>query len=243
MCTVTYVPQDRDSFILTSNRDEQPSRSPLQVTLTEQYGLHLIYPRDNGAGGTWIAASSDNRLICVLNGAFDAHEKQPSYRRSRGLVALDFFRYCHACNFIDAYEFRGIEPFTMVIYDQGKLAEFRWDGAEKHLQMLDTSQPYIWSSATLYDAATRQKRQQWFDNWREAQPAISQSDILHFHRHAGEGDPWNDVVMNRDGKVQTVSITTVAKTPGCVQMQYHDLLRNNMKRSQIQLRGELVALR
>ncbi|MBL7793147.1 MAG: NRDE family protein [Saprospiraceae bacterium] len=242
MCTVTYIPQGRDSFILTSNRDEKPSRSPLQVTLTEQYGLHLIYPRDNGAGGTWIAASSDNRLVCVLNGAFEAHEKKPPYKRSRGLVALDFFRYRHACNFVDAYEFSGIEPFTMVIYDQGKLAEFRWDGATKHLQMLDAAEPHIWSSATLYDAAIRQKRQYWFDAWRHDHPAAGINEILDFHRTAGEGDPWNDVVMNREGKVQTVSITTVVKTPSCAQMQYHDMIRNNMKKAQIQLRGELVAL-
>lgn len=241
MCTVTYVPQGRDSFILTSNRDEQPSRSPLQVTLTEQYGLHLIYPRDNGAGGTWIAASSDNRLVCVLNGAFEAHVKQGPYKRSRGLVALDFFRYRHACNFVDAYDFHGIEPFTMVIYDQGKLAEFRWDGDAKHLEMLDPAQPYIWSSATLYDTTAREKRQQWFDEWRNNREVACAEDILHFHRHAGEGDPWNDVVMNRNGKVQTVSITTVSKTPNCVQMQYHDLLRGNTKKAQIQLRGELVA--
>lgn len=242
MCTVTFIPKGRDSFILTSNRDEKPSRSPHQVTLTEQFGLHLIYPRDNGAGGTWIAGSSDNRFVCLLNGAFEAHVRKPFYKRSRGLMAIDFFCYRHACNFVDCYDFSGIEPFTMVIYDLGKLAEFRWDGEQKHLQMLDANEPHLWSSATLYDEGMRQKRQQWFESWLDSRTDFSQEAILDFHRTAGQGDPWSDLLMNRDGKVQTVSITSLVKSPGCAQMHYFDLLRETVKKTQIQLKGELAAV-
>lgn len=238
MCTVTFIPKGRDQFILTSNRDEQPSRSPQQVTLTEQYGLHMIYPRDNGAGGTWIAASSDNRLVCLLNGAFELHDRKPPYKRSRGLMALDFFQYRHACNFVDCYDFKDIEPFTMVIYDQGKLADFKWDGHQKHLQLLDPAGFYMWSSATLYNQDARQRRQQWFEDWRRERTDYSLDAILGFHANAGSDDPWNGLRMNRNGMVQTVSITSVVKTQGCVQMQYHDLLRDNLKKAQIQLKSE-----
>jgi hypothetical protein len=108
--------------------------------------------------------------------------------------------------------------------------------------MLDPTRPYLWSSATLYDAATRQTRQQWFEEWLNDRVDFSQEAIMEFHRTAGRGDDWNGVVMNREGKVQTVSITSLVKSPGCAQMHYFDLLRQSIKKAQIQLKGELAAV-
>ena len=91
MCTVTYVP-NQEGIILTSNRDESPERSPKNITrLVGRF--NLCFPQDTLAGGTWIAADDRRRIICVLNGAFEKHAHVPPYRKSRGILALEYFNF------------------------------------------------------------------------------------------------------------------------------------------------------
>ena len=86
MCTVTYLPLENDGFILTSNRDESPMRKTIPPKKYLENGVELAYPKDQLAGGTWIGASTKNRLVCLLNGAFKKHERNSYYKMSRGLV-------------------------------------------------------------------------------------------------------------------------------------------------------------
>lgn len=243
MCTVTYIPLERDNYILTSNRDEAPARSPQNITRLRAAGQELAFPRDEAAGGTWIAISSANRLACILNGAFEKHERRPPYRRSRGLMALDFFEYPAAEDFLNDYRFEGMEPFTLIVLEQGRLLEFRWDEQQGHRQWLDAGQPRIWSSAPLYPPEVRRKREQWFAGWREGRDRFSREEILDFHFNAGDGDPWNDVVMNRGDIVRTVSVTSIVKDAAALDMQYHDLLNRQMKQTKIGLQSEVVGSR
>ena len=243
MCTVTYLPREGANYLLTSNRDEAPARSPQNITHQRIAGQELAFPRDEAAGGTWIAISSANRLACILNGAFEKHERRPPYQRSRGLMALDFFDYPSAEDFLKRYQFEGMEPFTMIALERGQLLEFRWDEHHGYLQWLDASQPWIWSSSPLYPREIRRKREQWFAEWLKGKGHYTRNDILDFHRNAGEGDPWNDVVMNRGGIVRTVSITSIVKEDTFMDMQYHDLLNKQMKQIKIGLQGEVVGSR
>ena len=48
-----------------------------------------VRTKDELAGGTWIGASANKRLICLLNGGFVAHEPFGEYRMSRGVVVTD----------------------------------------------------------------------------------------------------------------------------------------------------------
>ena len=50
MCTVTYLPLGNNNFILTSNRDEAPSRKTTPPKLYEEDGVKLTYPKDELAG-------------------------------------------------------------------------------------------------------------------------------------------------------------------------------------------------
>lgn len=243
MCTVTYIPLERGNYILTSNRDEAPARSPQNISRLHTAGQELAFPRDEAAGGTWIAISSANRLACILNGAFEKHERRPPYRRSRGLMALDFFEYPAAEDFLNDYRFEGMEPFTLIVLEQGRLLEFRWDEQQGHRQWLDAGQPRIWSSAPLYPPEIRRKREQWFDEWRKGRNRFTREEILDFHFNAGDGDPWNDVVMNRGDIVRTVSVTSIFKDAAALDMQYHDLLNRQMKQTKIGLQSEVVGSR
>ncbi len=210
MCTVTYIPQPEGGFLFTSNRDEAPSRSAKEMASKKlENGVEIHFPRDSKAGGTWLAVSNDNRLICVLNGAFERHEHQPPYRLSRGIMALDFFEYSSAIDFFEEYEFEGIEPFTLVIVDDGNLIDFRWDGTEVYMGMRDEESCHIWSSAMLYPLEIKEKRETLFSDWLSTKESISKEDILDFHRNGKVGDPKYDLVMNRGELVRTVSITSV----------------------------------
>ncbi|NBC09359.1 MAG: hypothetical protein GVY26_19390 [Bacteroidetes bacterium] len=237
MCTVTYLPTGDDSFLLTSNRDEAPHRSPEHISSGRINGQELIFPRDTSAGGTWIAAADSGRVLCVLNGAFELHERTPPYRRSRGLMALDYFAFPDFHTFLREYTFEGMEAFTMLIFEQGRVIDLRWDQAQLHPRTFEASRPHVWSSVPLYPPPIRKKREQWFAEWLAEHKHYAQEDILHWHQTAGEGDPWNDVVMNRDNVVRTVSITSIAKQDGRLDMQYHDLIRQQVKEAKIQLKG------
>lgn len=238
MCTVTFIPTKKNEFILTSNRDESAARSPETIDKIEQKGQTLLFPRDKGAGGTWIATSSHNKLVCLLNGAFDRHERNPPYFKSRGIMVLEFFQYLDANQFFAAYNFSEMESFTMITYDNGQLWDFRWDEVkqQKFIKALDTSNYHIWSSATLYEKPIQLKREQWLAEWLVNRTDFSPSAILELHKKGGEGNPSIDFMMNRyNYLVQTVSITQVVGKDGKMEMIYNDLMNERVKRERLLL--------
>ncbi len=229
MCTVTFIPTQNNDFIFTSNRDEAPTRSATEMAREQRGNKELLFPRDALAKGTWIAMSNQNQLVCILNGAFQKHKHQPPYRLSRGIMALDFFSFSNATAFFNQFDFEGIEPFTMIIYDDGALYEFRWDESEKHIKKLDTALPHLWASCTLYSEEWQTKRQDWFKDWQLNTPLINQKTVLGFHKHAGEGNAEFDVLMNRHNIVRTTSITSISKINNQMSMRYEDILSGEIK--------------
>ncbi|MEN9569986.1 MAG: hypothetical protein RL172_1217 [Bacteroidota bacterium] len=242
MCTVTYLPT-REGCYLTSNRDEQPKRKialPPAIYAGPQYSL--LYPKDAAAGGSWIAASQNGNAAVLLNGAFNPHIPNPPYSRSRGLVFLDIIGHPTPAAFFTLLNLQGIEPFTLVLFQQGKLYECRWDAVDKHCKALDATEPHIWSSATLYSPAIIQKRQSWFSQWLQQQPIYSAASILAFHQFAGDGDGNNDVLMNRNGLMQTVSITCMHISKQACQMKYADLLNEQQAEAALLFNYRMTAV-
>jgi len=78
MCTVTYI-KTATGFLLTSTRDEQAVRPTLAPKKYSVNGIDLVYPKDELAGGTWIAANNSGRYACLLNGAYKKHLRQANY--------------------------------------------------------------------------------------------------------------------------------------------------------------------
>jgi uncharacterized protein with NRDE domain len=229
MCTVTYLPAEKGSYFLTSNRDEKiirPSAFFPDLYFHEQE--KLLYPKDPQAGGTWIATNKKGRTVCLLNGAFQKHAAASSYRKSRGLVLLDSFLANDLDTFCRYYDFSNIEPFTLLNATGEKLEEIRWDGQEMHYKNLDHQSAFIWSSVTLYNEETVMKRQRWFETWLQTKAETSVEEIRHFHRFAGEGSPDNDVVINRDNFMITQSITSVEKNQEGIKMIYEDLFQGTI---------------
>jgi hypothetical protein len=233
MCTVTFLPRP-SGFILTHNRDEAASRTTHTIVREQMPGGDtLLFPRDT-AGGTWIASSTFGRTACLLNGAFVLHRRELPYRRSRGLILLDFFDWEDSADFFQQYDLDRIEPFTLLAFERSRsdvskieLTEFRWDGQQRHLKNLDSSMPHFWCSATLYPADMQLRREQVFRAWlaKQAPKAlVGTRAILNLHQTGSVGDPENDFVMNRAGRVQTVSITQVIVNKKNAHMRYYDLL-------------------
>lgn len=226
MCTVTYIPVGKDTYFITSNRDEAAERSPERLTQKDHLGQKLIFPQDTKAGGSWIMASPQ-KVLCLLNGAFETHHKKAHYRMSRGLMALEYFNYPDALTFIHDFDFRGIEPFTLLLRDPSGFFEFRRDEqGVKHLKHLAVEAPQIWSSSTLYNQAVRDWRKNLFEQWLSSHKnkPVGQPEVMHFHQFGSPEDRENGFVMNRNDIVKTVSITCLKVTPSQVELFYADFV-------------------
>jgi hypothetical protein len=224
MCTVTFIPVKEKIFI-TSNRDEKHKRSPaISSALYDLQTGKALFPKDPDAGGTWFAVHENGNALILLNGGWVCHQAKPPYRKSRGLILLDLLDSEMPFHSFLAVCLHNIEPFTAIIWDADQLFECRWDAHEKYYQHMDLDQAHIWSSVTLYDENVITKRKQWFMEWLQQNPYPSKEDILDFHRFSGNGDRHNDLLMNRDGLVFTVSITSAEITDSGVLLTYMDMI-------------------
>lgn len=98
---------------------------------------------------------------------------------------------------------------------------------------MDATQPHIWSSVTLYSPDIIQKREHWFRNWLIQYPHPSVSDIRHFHVFGGEGDSENDICMNRNNTMATVSVTSIEYGNNQAIMQYQDLINQEQNEERL----------
>jgi len=229
MCTVTLVSKNNKGFVLTSNRDEAIGRETLAISTYEFKDKLLMFPKDQRGGGTWIAASNQQSVICLLNGGHKNHHKKNRYRHSRGIVVTDILQEENLSQALQLYNCSGLEPFTLVgVTWQYKLHfyEMVWDGEKKHFRSLDTSKTYIWSSSTLYTDEMKQLRCNWFSNFNE-ENELSAENLLDFHKNAGDGNSFNNLIISREA-LQTRSITQIRYINDDLQMRYEDLLEDEV---------------
>ena len=239
MCTVTFIPSSTQ-FIFTSNRDEKSGRSSAIPPAPYKFESgKILFPKDADAGGTWIAVHENGNAIVLLNGAFVAHKPKPPYKKSRGLILVDLIDSSSPAVSFQAINLNNIEPFTAIIWDDSHLFECRWDGKNKHCELLETNQPMIWSSATLYDENIIAKRKSWFDQWIEKDTLPTQESILHFHQFTGDGDKQNDLLMNRD-VVGTISITSIAISEKKAEMLHLDVRHQQTVKASLTLEKSIA---
>lgn len=224
MCTVTYLPVSNDGFIVTSNRDEAPGRRAEEWRQQIMgSGEMVCYPRDPMKGGTWFCFSDHSRLACLLNGAYTPFDPDPSFTTSRGEIVLDYFRQRPSSLWMEQVNLRTVAPFTLLLIDQGGFRELIWDGREKEICTVPADKPRIWSSVTLYPPEIRKWREQLFSSWRREHPDPTQEAIMEFHTLGGNGDKDNDLVMNRQNIVKTLSITSAQVNPGKATIRHLNL--------------------
>ena len=190
------------------------------------HGQTVFFPQEIQSKGTWIATSENLFTLCLLNGADQKHEHMPPYKKSRGLVLLDFFLYNNVDRYAFEYDFKGVEPFTLIIVDcnnERRLHQLKWDGKMVSLTDLKPFSPYIWSSATLYTDEERAIRNDWFNEFLTLHPYITIDNALFFHHFGGKGYTDYAIIMQRS-QVQTISITAIEATEHSKHIIYEDLI-------------------
>lgn len=223
VCTVTFTPSSSGNVIV-ANRDEDPRRSATGLSLyRSRQGQNFHIAREPKHGGTNMAIGVEGSTYVLLNGAFTPHPFGKSYRMSRGLVMLESLEAPDLKSFIKDFDFQGIEPFTLLRM-ASSIEEIRWDGGQIHYLEKDTSQPLIWASAQLYSKEAIGNRQLWYKALLKQNP--SREDLLNFHLEGGDGDPHNDMVMNRKNMVRTVSVTMVAREGKIGVVEHVDLIHD-----------------
>jgi uncharacterized protein with NRDE domain len=246
MCTLSFYPKsDNNGFVFTFNRDEMPDRSTVEIVNDAERGL--IYPKDALHGGTWLAFSPANgRFTCLLNGAFERHERVLPYRKSRGLVLLESFNYADISAFWDNYDWANIEPFTMISGQDNQFLEIRWDGNMRHMRQIDVKKPQIWSSATLYNHAARSQREKHFSKFLTLQKdKIEASDLWQFHQIPDAENPEMGILMRRPlGQPCTVSISQITYSilPQTIEFQYYELREHKISKHQFLYGKRLMAV-
>ena len=225
MCTVTFVPTE-EGFVFSSNRDEDPQRAAQNLVEDERGDLKVYFPQDKGASGTWFAYSNADQFACVLNGAFEPHQRKEFYTMSRGIMALAYFDYTTIDEFIHAFNFEGMEPFTLILYNKGDFKELKWDEVELHVRSLSVQDIHLWSSATLYN------QEWWLDrsvNFKEfvARKQPDQVGIMDYHKTVlpfvpealqallGSSSPLTNL------PVKTTSVSSLEKTSLGFKFHFH----------------------
>jgi uncharacterized protein with NRDE domain len=222
MCTVSFY-KNKTETIITSNRDEHHSRAkalPPQVYQTENY--QLIYCKDAQANGTWMVLRNDSAVIVLLNGAFERHQLNPPYRKSRGLVLLDIIDEEDCLQKYKNYDLTNIEPFTLVIYHNKLLHECIWNGDEKFVTEKSAEEKHIWSSVTLYDKEFRSKKSDLFQQLLQIKDELSSNDILEFHH--SKQDLENGFIINRNQQLLTFSVTQIILSETENTFSHHDII-------------------
>jgi len=238
MCTVTFIPTEK-GFHFTSSRDEKASRKTIVPTRYELNGQAIYFPKDELAGGTWFAVSENEKAACLLNGAYENHQKMPSYTKSRGVVLLESFQYSSPIEFEKKVNLQGVEPFTLLLLDfrnqqLNSFYELIWDGKKKYFSQLPTTENLIWSSATLYSSEVRKKREEIFRKWLMNNLNFEDKNILHFHNQKHGLAKAEDILMKGDGNLMTLSISQLQFNSEEIHFNYLDVLQDETHTISIQ---------
>ena len=224
MCTVSFV-NCNHKIIITSNRDEKTIRpdaiEPKKYLINNK---NVVFPKDSKAGGTWYAIDEYSNILVLLNGAEEKHLVKESYRKSRGLIVLELISSISPLQEWINIDLQNIEPFTIVLFENQKLFQLRWNETEKETKELDTNQNHIWSSSTLYAASVREKRANWFKAFLDTKPEVNEKELFNFHRYTETENKENGLVINRNDILKTLSITQTVIETNKVAIHYADLI-------------------
>jgi uncharacterized protein with NRDE domain len=223
MCTVSFV-NANGKIVITSNRDEKTLRpgaiEPRSYLINDK---KVIFPKDQKAGGTWFAINEHSTVLVLLNGADERHFVKNSYRKSRGLIVLELISSKSAIAAWEDIDLEGIEPFTIVLFENQKLFQLRWNEVQKSTVELDTIKSHIWSSSTLYSKEIREKRADWFTTFLDTKPEVGEEELFNFHRYTEEANTEHGLVINRNNTLKTLSITQTVIEMNKVTIHYNDL--------------------
>jgi hypothetical protein len=227
MCTVTYIAGKNGTTLLTQGRDELVRRElttpPIEKIIN---GSEHIFPVDPNSGGTWIGMAENNRIACIMNGGTHKYKPNHPYRKNSGLIIPAFFEFRDFYTFYNEYDFKNIEPFTLIVIENGKLIELFKDADSQFFNIPDPGNSRIYSSVNLFSEKQILEKELKFNDWLNDGSEKKPDDIINLH---------NEFRIDLDGPVpvkgdqdmlRTVSITTVYNTGRQLEMIYLDLIND-----------------
>lgn len=212
MCILSIFSKQNGDFILTQNRDESYLRPTSDEILTRKFeGQKFTGPIDLVSNGTWMYYS-DNYVVCMLNGEYEKHSHRPPYRKSRGLIALDFLNYSTVNEFVEQINLEGVEPFTMVMLDRHSSAKtiLVWNGHHKYLEDHSGKKLIVRSSSTLYNTEDK------LVHLTEFQDLTNPNEEMILQKHHELKMHPND----RFPTVQTTSITQIIQIDNQIELKF-----------------------
>jgi hypothetical protein len=240
MCTVTYIPRGNSSFVLTHNRDESVKRRIASPPVSRMInGMSHLYPVDPEGKGTWVGISETGRVASLLNGGDQKHSHNPPYRHSRGLIIPEYFTYPSFIEFYYNFDFVGLEPFTLLVFEDGHIFETILNENGVKYRSLNPEKPFIYLSTPLYSRRSRDRKQDRFLEWYLANPAKGENDILEFHRENMFENETDKSQIPAGHILKTVSITSISHIPNDTEMFYLDLLNDINFRHSLQGRKKI----
>ncbi len=213
--------------MLSHNRDESVKRRIASPPVRRSIeGVTHLFPVDPQGKGTWIAVSESGRIASLLNGGRRAHAHRPPYKHSRGLIIPAYLRYPSFTEFFSDFDFTGLEPFTMLVFEKGEVFEIVLDDDGARYRKINPDRPFIYSSSTLYTEMARNRKEEEFIRWYLANPYPTRNDHLAFQRgQIFEKEPDKSTIP--PGHIlKTVSITSIHHLQGEVKMDYYDLVND-----------------
>ncbi len=235
MCTVSFVGFNNHRY-MTSNRDEQTTRPVAKSPEIIKEGKRkIIFPRDPKAGGTWFIADDSGKVAVLLNGAETKHIPLSKYRKSRGLILMEIMKAENSFSTFETINLNEIEPFTIILFENKKLHQLRWNYHSKSMLQLDELSSYIWSSSTLYDQEVIEKREKLFNNFLKNQLEMNEMAIIDFHKSPRIDSLEEGFLINREEKYKTFSITQAKISDLSLEFTHIDLLSDQIFHNELAL--------
>lgn len=234
MCTVVFIPGFKEVYF-GSLRDESPKRPrALKPSIKDYNGMCILSPKDPLGSGTWVGVNSTGNVIILLNGGFENHEKKDYYRKSRGTIVSELLAGSMPVVEWNLFNLEDVEPFTLIMWSDNNLFQLVWDGQKRSRIRLDETQPYIWSSSTLYNSEAKAIREELFQNWIVMNPPVSKLSLLNFFKTYTEAE--NGFMMNRSEIIKTLSFSFISIVEDYnATMSYYDFLNYSYSTEEIAL--------
>jgi hypothetical protein len=224
MCTVSFVPT-KGGHVFTFSRDEMPLRKTPYFEASKNLGFkNVYYPQDVKSGGSWFVVDDWGNVAMLFNGGFSKHEKQSYYKKSRGIILLELVSEKDMLSYFTSSSFDGIEPFSIILFENESLYRLVWDGEKKHTITLDKNTNHIFSSATLYTDEIKEKRKDWLYTYLKGVEHINEEAIFNFHATYNSSDTQNGLIINREKSCSTLSISQVYLSQQQCCVKHVDLL-------------------
>lgn len=223
MCTLTFIPEKKNEFLLAMNRDESRDRPrACAPAVFNREGIHVVHPFEP-SGGTWVATNSYGNSFALLNWYSVKSSIAPETARSRGFQVRDvsIARSPAECEEkLNAGMLEKTLPFRMVGFflNQQDIVEWRWDGQK--LENLEFGwEQNMWASSGFDEVGAQRKRRIALENLEHPQNATTTQFLRKFHSsHEPEPGPFS-VCMHRDD-AETVSYTEIETTGNKSELRY-----------------------